>query len=189
MDQAKEMAKIAFEALEDKKGEDVCAIDISAVSVLADYFVIANGNSDSQVRALVENVEEKMHKAGYAAKETEGHRSGAWVLIDFGDVIVHIFDRENRQFYNLERIWNDGKKIDDGYRAIHLYYQRDSYSYPIEVQLWCGNDCKFNLWSHQYVYKYLAPEIGKRLYDEFHYGIITCEEDFLKRLKLLNGGV
>ena len=107
MDQAKEMAKIAFEALEDKKGEDVCAIDISAVSVLAD------GNSDSQVRALVENVEEKMHKAGYAAKETEGHRSGAWVLIDFGDVIVHIFDRENRQFYNLERIWNDGKKIDD----------------------------------------------------------------------------
>ena len=80
MDQAKEMAKIAFEALEDKKGEDVCAIDISAVSVLADYFVIANGNSDSQVRALVENVEEKMHKAGYAAKETEGHRSGAWVL-------------------------------------------------------------------------------------------------------------
>ena len=59
MDQAKEMAKIAFEALEDKKGEDVCAIDISSVSVLADYFVIANGNSDSQVRALVENVEEK----------------------------------------------------------------------------------------------------------------------------------
>ena len=113
VDQAKEMAKIAFEALEDKKGENVCAIDISAVSVLADYFVIANGNSDSQVRALVENVEEKMHKAGYAAKETEGHRSGAWVLIDFGDVIVHIFDRENRQFYNLERIWNDGKRIDD----------------------------------------------------------------------------
>ena len=112
-EQAKEMAKIAFEALEDKKGEDVCAIDISSVSVLADYFVIANGNSDSQVRALVENVEEKMHKAGYAAKETEGHRSGAWVLIDFGDVIVHIFDRENRQFYNLERIWNDGKRIDD----------------------------------------------------------------------------
>ena len=130
MDQAKEMAKIAFEALEDKKGEDVCAIDISAVSVLADYFVIANGNSDSQVRALVENVEEKMHKAGYAAKETEGHRSGAWVLIDFGDVIVHIFDRENRQFYNLERIWNDGKRIDDVnefYESpVHIKYKTDS---------------------------------------------------------------
>ena len=99
-------------SVEDKKGENVCAIDISSVSVLADYFVIANGNSDSQVRALVENVEEKMHKAGYAAKETEGHRSGAWVLIDFGDVIVHIFDRENRPFYNLERIWSDGKDVE-----------------------------------------------------------------------------
>ena len=111
MDQAKEMAKIAFEALEDKKGENVCAIDISSVSVLADYFVIANGNSDSQVRALVENVEEKMHKAGYELKEQEGNNSGTWVLLDYGDIIIHIFDRENRQFYNLERIWNDGKKI------------------------------------------------------------------------------
>lgn len=110
MDQGKGNGKNRFEQLEDKKGENVCAIDISSVSVLADYFVIANGNSDSQVRALVENVEEKMHKAGYAAKETEGHRSGAWVLIDFGDVIVHIFDRENRQFYNLERIWSEWKE-------------------------------------------------------------------------------
>ena len=113
MDQAKEMAKIAFEALEDKKGENVCAIDISSVSVLADYFVIANGNSDSQVRALVDNVEEKMHKAGYELKEQEGNNSGTWVLLDYGDIIIHIFDRENRQFYNLERIWNDGKRIDD----------------------------------------------------------------------------
>ena len=113
MDQAKEMAKIAFEALEDKKGENVCAIDISSVSVLADYFVIANGNSDSQVRALVDNVEEKMHKAGYELKEQEGNNSGTWVLLDYGDLIIHIFDRENRQFYNLERIWSDGKRIDD----------------------------------------------------------------------------
>ena len=112
MDQAKEMAKIAFEALEDKKGEDVCAIDISAVSVLADYFVIANGNSDSQVRALVDNVEEKMHKAGYELKEQEGNNSGTWVLLDYGDIIIHIFDRENRPFYNLERIWSDGKDVE-----------------------------------------------------------------------------
>ena len=112
MDQAKEMAKIAFEALEDKKGENVCAIDISAVSVLADYFVIANGNSDSQVRALVDNVEEKMHKAGYELKEQEGNNSGTWVLLDYGDLIIHIFDRENRPFYNLERIWSDGKDVE-----------------------------------------------------------------------------
>ena len=63
----------------------LCAIDISSVSVLADYFVIANGNSDSQVRALVENVEEKMHKAGYAAKETEGHKKRSVGVIDFGE--------------------------------------------------------------------------------------------------------
>ena len=112
MDQAKEMAKIAFEALEDKKGENVCAIDISSVSVLADYFVIANGNSDSQVRALVDNVEEKMHKAGYELKEQEGNNSGTWVLLDYGDIIIHIFDRENRPFYNLERIWSDGKDVE-----------------------------------------------------------------------------
>ena len=78
-----------------------------------DYFVITNGTSDSQVRALVDNVEEKMHKAGYELKEQEGNNSGTWVLLDYGDIIIHIFDRENRQFYNLERIWNDGKKIDD----------------------------------------------------------------------------
>ena len=113
MNQALEMARVAYQALDEKKGEDIRVIDISGISVIGDYFVITNGTNDSQVRALVENVEEKMHKAGYAAKETEGHRSGAWVLIDFGDVIVHIFDRENRQFYNLERIWNDGKRIDD----------------------------------------------------------------------------
>ena len=113
MNQALEMARVAYQALDEKKGEDIRVIDISGISVIGDYFVITNGTSDSQVRALVDNVEEKMHKAGYAAKETEGHRSGAWVLIDFGDVIVHIFDRENRQFYNLERIWNDGKRIDD----------------------------------------------------------------------------
>ena len=113
MNQALEMARVAYQALDEKKGEDIRVIDISGISVIGDYFVITHGTSDSQVRALVENVEEKMHKAGYAAKETEGHRSGAWVLIDFGDVIVHIFDRENRQFYNLERIWNDGKRIDD----------------------------------------------------------------------------
>ena len=113
MNQALEMARVAYQALDEKKGEDIRVIDISGISVIGDYFVITNGTSDSQVRALVDNVEEKMHKAGYAAKETEGHRSRAWVLIDFGDVIVHIFDRENRQFYNLERIWNDGKRIDD----------------------------------------------------------------------------
>ena len=111
MNQSKEMARIAYNALSDKKGEDIKIIDITGISVLADYFIIANGNSDSQVNALVDNVEEELHKAGYPLKQREGQASGSWVLLDFGDIIVHVFDKENRLFYDLERIWKDGKNI------------------------------------------------------------------------------
>lgn len=78
-----------------------------------------------------------------------------------------------------------GKKIDDGYRAIHLYYQRDNKAYPIEIQLWCGKDYYFNMWSHRHVYKYKKPEIGKKLYEIFETGSIQKEEDFLLQLKIL----
>ena len=111
MDQSKEMARIAWNALNDKKGEDIKIIDITEISVLADYFLIANGSSDSQVSALVDNVEEMLHKAGFSLKQREGQASGSWVLMDFGDIIVHVFDRENRLFYDLERIWKDGRTI------------------------------------------------------------------------------
>lgn len=111
MQQSKEMARIAWNALSDKKGEDIKIIDITGISVLADYFIIANGNSDSQVNALVDNVEEELHKAGYPLRQREGQASGSWVLLDFGDIIVHVFDKENRLFYDLERIWKDGKDI------------------------------------------------------------------------------
>ena len=109
-EQAKK-AKIAYEALEEKKGEDIKIIDISEISVMADYFVIANGMNMSQVQALVDNVEEKLHKAGFEMKRMEGNRSSTWVLLDFGDVVVHVFDSEDRLFYDLERIWSDGKVI------------------------------------------------------------------------------
>ena len=112
MNQALEMARVAYQALDEKKGEDIRVIDISGISVIGDYFIITNGTSDSQVRALVDNVEEKMHKAGYELKEQEGNNSGTWVLLDYGDIIIHIFDRENRPFYNLERIWSDGKDVE-----------------------------------------------------------------------------
>ena len=108
---AKEMVKTAVAALQDKKGEDIRVIDISGVTVIADYFIIANGSSESQVQAMVDNVEEEMHKAGYSLVQREGNASGRWVLLDFGDIIVHVFDRENRQFYNLERIWKDGHHV------------------------------------------------------------------------------
>lgn len=112
MEESRKMAKIAYEALDEKMGEDIKVIDISGISVLADYFIIANGSNDSQVRALVENVEEQLAKAGYEAKQREGYGLGSWVLLDFGNIIVHVFDKENRLFYNLERIWRDGKYID-----------------------------------------------------------------------------
>lgn len=79
----------------------------------------------------------------------------------------------------------NGKQVDDGYRAIHLYYQRDNLAYPIEVQLWCGKDYYFNLWSHQYVYKYKSPEIGQKLYQEYTAGMVKTEQEFLKCLQEL----
>ena len=109
---SKELIKIAYEALNEKKGEDIKIIDISALTVVADYFIIANGSNDSHVNALVENVEEQLAKHGCHAKTREGTVRGGWVLIDFGDIIVHIFDKENRLFYDLERIWRDGQAID-----------------------------------------------------------------------------
>lgn len=111
MDEVLNMAHIAYDALIEKKAEDVRVIDISEISTIADYFVIASGKNDNQMRTLVDNVEEKMGKAGYTAKMREGTGSNVWVLLDFGDVIVHIFDEENREFYDLDRIWRDGKEV------------------------------------------------------------------------------
>lgn len=109
---SKEMVKLAVTALEDKKAEDVKVIDITGVSVLADYFVIASGTNKSQVQALVDNVEEVLGRAGYECRQVEGYRTANWILLDYGDIIVHIFDAENRLFYDLERIWRDGKLMD-----------------------------------------------------------------------------
>ena len=111
MNQANTMAKVIYDALDEKKGADIKIIDISTVSTIADYFVIATGNSNSQVSALVENVEEQMHKNGLAMKQREGNGNSPWILLDYADVIVHVFDKENRSFYNLEHIWHDGKEI------------------------------------------------------------------------------
>lgn len=109
--QSKEMAKKAFEALEDKKAKDIRILDISAVSVLADYFLIASGSNRNQVQAMVDNVEEKLHEAGFDPRQVEGYQTANWVLLDYGDIIIHVFDEENRLFYDLERIWRDGSLI------------------------------------------------------------------------------
>lgn len=112
MNQSKEMAKIAIAALEEKKAEDIHTIDISKVSSIADYFIIANGTNRSQVQALIDSVDKKLGESGYIPKQIEGYDTANWILMDYGDIIVHVFDKENRLFYNLERMWRDGKLID-----------------------------------------------------------------------------
>jgi ribosome-associated protein len=109
--QSKEMVKIAYEALEDKKGEDIRVIEIKDISVLADYMIIANGTNTSQTQALMDSVDEKLSKAGVMNKRIEGTKNSTWILMDYGDVIVHIFSKEDRLFYDLERIWRDGRTI------------------------------------------------------------------------------
>lgn len=111
MDLSKEMTKLAIQALEDKKAEDIQVIDISAVSVLADYFIIASGNSSSQVQAMIDSVDDVLGRAGYTDRKIEGYGSANWVLMDYKDVIVHVFDKENRLFYDLEKIWKSGEQI------------------------------------------------------------------------------
>lgn len=110
--ESREMAKLVVNALEDKKGEEIRIIDISEVSVLADYFIIANGSNRSQVQALSDNVIEILGRAGVNTRQIEGYETANWILLDFGDVIVHVFDKENRLFYDLERIWRDGKLVE-----------------------------------------------------------------------------
>lgn len=112
MNQSIEMAKIAYEALDEKKGEDIKIIEIGEITTIADYFIIANGTNTSQVDALVAAVEEALGRQGYEPKRIEGVRSASWILMDYGDVVVHVFSKEDRLFYDLERIWRDGKAVD-----------------------------------------------------------------------------
>ena len=108
---SKELARMACEALEDKKALDVKIIDIEQVSTLADYFIIASGTNRNQVQAMADNVEEVLGRAGYEPKQIEGYQTGNWILMDYRDIVIHVFDEENRLFYDLERIWRDGRVI------------------------------------------------------------------------------
>lgn len=111
--ETKELVKLAVKALEDKKACDISVIDISGLSVVADYFIIASGDNIRQTSALCDNVQEVLGRAGYEMRQSEGKSAANWILMDYNDVIIHIFDKENRLFYDIERIWKDGKKILD----------------------------------------------------------------------------
>ena len=109
----KEMALTAAKALDEKKGVAISAVEITDLTSLADYFVFATGSSNTQINALVDNVEKVMaEEAGEQALHREGYRGGTWVLLDYGCIAVHVFSAEAREFYGLERLWRDGKPLD-----------------------------------------------------------------------------
>ena len=105
-------ALLAVKALDGKKGLDIQVIEISDISVLADYMVIATGNSSTHVKALADEVEYQLDKAGVSVSHIEGYRSNSWILLDYIDVLVNVFSEEARDFYDLDRLWQDGKPVD-----------------------------------------------------------------------------
>lgn len=107
-----DIVKVAVEALNDKKAEEVTVIDITGISTVADYFIIANGNNQNQLTAMQDAVDEAMYKAGLHARQIEGNNHSTWILMDYQDIIIHLFSKEDRLFYDLERIWRDGKIIE-----------------------------------------------------------------------------
>ncbi len=109
---AYEQAVMAAKAIDSKKGLDIQVIEIGDISVLADYMVIATGTSSTHVKALADEVEYQLDKNGVSVSHIEGYRSNSWILLDYIDVIVHVFSDEAREFYDLDRLWQDGKSVD-----------------------------------------------------------------------------
>lgn len=109
----KELALLAARALSDKKGKEIRVMEIAELTTLADYFVLATGASNTQINALVDNVEKVLaEEAGEQPLHREGYRGGTWVLLDYGCIAIHVFNQEARAFYGLERLWQDGKSVD-----------------------------------------------------------------------------
>ena len=108
---SKELALRAARALEEKKGVNVRLLEVTEVTTLAEYFLICTGTSNTHVKTLCDAVEESMDACGEPLLHREGHRGGTWVLLDFGCLVVHVFTDETRQFYDLERMWNDAKPV------------------------------------------------------------------------------
>lgn len=107
-----EQSILTAKAISSKKGLNIKLIEIGDISSLADYMVIATGTSSTHVKAIADEVEYQLDEAGISVSHIEGYRSNLWILLDYVDVIVHIFSDEAREFYDLERLWQDGKEID-----------------------------------------------------------------------------
>ena len=108
----REIAELAVKVLDSKRARDLKLLYVEKQTVLADYYVLATGNSNTQIRALSGEVEDKLAEAGVKVDHVEGHGNGVWVLMDYGSVAVHIFSREAREFYNLDKLWSDSEQID-----------------------------------------------------------------------------
>ncbi len=108
------LVNLICEVLLNKKAQDVVKINVTEKTTLADYFIVASGKSSSQVKSLAEHVEEETEKQlGISVKRREGVAEGRWIVLDYGDVLVHVFNDEQRLFYHLERLWGDGEKVED----------------------------------------------------------------------------
>lgn len=108
---SKEAARKAYAAIDDKKGVDTMMIDIESITPIADYFIITSGENRNQVQAIADNVAEELGRAGKEYLAIEGYQTANWILLDYGDIVVHVFNKEDRRFYDLERIWRDGKMV------------------------------------------------------------------------------
>ena len=108
----KEMALLLAQAMDSKKGKDIRVLETDGVTTLADYFVLCSGSSAPQLKALADAGEKAMKDHGILPHHVEGHRGGTWILQDYGDVVAHVFDKEARAFYDLDRLWADAKTVD-----------------------------------------------------------------------------
>ncbi|MBY0088302.1 ribosome silencing factor [Brevibacillus sp. M2.1A] len=106
-----DLAQLVVKAAEDKKAENLKVLDIKKLSVIADYFMICHGNNERQVQAIVREIRDQAHKNGFDVRGIEGADEGRWVLVDLGDIVIHVFHREDREFYNLERLWKDAEEV------------------------------------------------------------------------------
>ena len=109
---SKELVEIAVKALDSRRGRDIRVLHTEDQTTLADYFVICNGSSNTQVRALAEAVEFAMSQAGEEPHHIEGHQGGEWTLLDYSAVVIHVFTEQGREFYSLERLWSDAESVD-----------------------------------------------------------------------------
>ncbi|UDM32596.1 ribosome silencing factor [Lentilactobacillus laojiaonis] len=107
----KEIAQIAVRAADSKRAEDIVVMDMEQISLMADYFVIVDANSNRQVKSIAEEIVDQVEESGIDVKSISGKESAKWILIDLGDVIIHVFQKDEREYYNLEKLWSDAPLV------------------------------------------------------------------------------